>query len=199
MHNERKLWFSCDLQCQKFNSCWIRAEWKRRLDSSWFQWWPINGRLFQELATLEIIRGLEPKCVSRIDSGIVTGGSALIGQFFFPVASNSLRSLCHSLLGLVSLIPSRFFNGEYMQTSLLYISVLFQFTSIDEYLESYVFEISSCLRTKVRLIHEKTKAIFSNWECDLNQIGSKSIWQETKHKAYDLFNGSNFKWDKKFV
>ena len=76
---------------------------------------------------------------------------------FFPVASNSLRSLCHSLLGLVSLIPSRFFNGEYMQTSLLYISVLFQFTSIDEYLESYVFEISPCLRTKVRLIHERQR------------------------------------------
>ena len=67
-----------------------------------------------------------------IDSGIVTGEAPSLANFF-PVSSNSLRSLCHSLLGLVSLIPSRFFNGEYMQTSLVYISVLFQFTSIDEY------------------------------------------------------------------
>ena len=94
--------------------------------------------------------------------GLLLGEAPSLANFFFPVASNSLRSLCHSLLGLVSLIPSRFFNGAYMQTSLLYISVLFQFTSIDEYLESYVFEISPCLRTKVRLIHEKTTAIFSN-------------------------------------
>ena len=52
----------------------------------------------------------------------------------------------------------------------------------------------------MRLIHEKTKAIFSNWEFDLNQIGNKSIWQETKHKAYyDLFKGSHFRWAKRFV
>ena len=67
-----------------------------------------------------------------IDFGIVTGEAPSLANFF-PVASNSLRSLCHSLLGLVSLIPSRFFNGEYMQTPLLYMSVPFQFTSIDEY------------------------------------------------------------------
>ena len=46
LHFKRKLQFSGDLQCYKFISRWIRAEWERRLDSSRFQWWPINGRLF---------------------------------------------------------------------------------------------------------------------------------------------------------
>ena len=46
LHFKWKLQFSGDLQCYKFITCWIRAEWERRLDSSRFQWWPINGRLF---------------------------------------------------------------------------------------------------------------------------------------------------------
>ena len=44
-----------------------------------------------------------------IDSGIVTGEALSLANFF-PVSSNSLRSLCHSFLGLVSLIPSRLAN-----------------------------------------------------------------------------------------
>ena len=185
MHNERKLWFSGDLQCHKFNSCWIRAEWERRLDGTGFQWWPINGRLSQELATLETIRGLEPKCVSQLILGSLPGKRRHWPIFFYLSLENLPQFTRPSL---VCFIPSRFFNGEYMHISLLHnsVNVPSRCTSIDD---SYVFEISPSLLAKVRLIQEKTErqiSLIENMTCTKSKTSLFGKKQSTNLIIYGL-------------